>query len=88
VREQVREAIEGPLWPVDMLKAIVDTSTNALDKLEMIAFKPRTISIPTGDIPTLDFASPKPRRKSSTTLAIRLRRRSSTPSLTGATRTA
>jgi NTE family protein len=49
-------AIEGPLWPVDMLKAIVDTSTNALDKLEMLAFKPRTISIPTGDVPTLDFA--------------------------------
>jgi NTE family protein len=49
-------AIAGPLWPIDMLKAIVDTSMNALDKLEMIAFKPRTISIPTGDVPTLDFA--------------------------------
>jgi NTE family protein len=49
-------AIDGPLWPVDMLKAIVDTSMNALDKLEMVAFGPRTISIPTGDIPTLDFA--------------------------------
>jgi NTE family protein len=47
--------ISGPLWPVDMLKAIVDTSMNALDKLEMVAFAPRTISIPTGDIPTLDF---------------------------------
>ncbi len=49
-------AIDGPLWPVDMLKAIVDTSMNAFDKLEMIAFRPRTISISTGDIPTLDFA--------------------------------
>lgn len=49
-------AIDGPLWPVEMLKAIVDTSMNALDKLEMVAFGPRTISIPTGDIPTLDFA--------------------------------
>jgi NTE family protein len=49
-------AIKGPLWPVDMLKAIVDTSMNALDKLEMVAFGLRTISIPTGDIPTLDFA--------------------------------
>jgi NTE family protein len=49
-------AIDGPLWPVDMLKAIVDTSMNAFDKLEMIAFAPRTISIPTGDIPTLEFA--------------------------------
>jgi NTE family protein len=47
--------IDGPLWPVDMLKAIVDTSMNALDKLEMVAFQPRTISIPTGDVPTLDF---------------------------------
>ena len=37
-------AIGGPFWPVDMLKAIVDTSTNALDKLEMQAFRPRTIS--------------------------------------------
>lgn len=48
--------IDGPLWPVDMLKAIVDTSMHALDNLEMIAFRPRTISIPTGDIPTLDFS--------------------------------
>ncbi len=48
--------IDGALWPVDMLKAIVDTSINTLDKLEMIAFAQRTISIPTGDIPTLDFS--------------------------------
>lgn len=48
-------AIDGPLWPIDMLEAIVDTSMNALDKLEMVAFAPRTISIPTGDVPTLDF---------------------------------
>ena len=56
-------AIDGPLWPVDMLKAIVDTSMNALDKLEMIAFQPRTISIPTGDIPTLDFALTEAQKK-------------------------
>ena len=56
-------AIGGPFWPVDMLKAIVDTSTNALDKLEMLAFKPRTISIPTGDIPTLDFALTEAQKK-------------------------
>jgi NTE family protein len=49
-------AIDGPLWPIDMLETIVDTSMNALDKLEMVAFKPRTISIPTGNIPTLDFS--------------------------------
>jgi hypothetical protein len=36
---------------------------NALDKLEMIAFKPRTISISTGDIPTLDFALTEAQKK-------------------------
>jgi predicted acylesterase/phospholipase RssA len=58
-------AIDGPLWPIDMLKAIVDTSMNALDKLEMIAFAPRAISIPTG--PTLDFSLTDAQKKSSTT---------------------
>jgi NTE family protein len=48
--------ISGLLWPIDMLKAIVDTSTNALDRFELKAFGPRTISLPTGDIATLDFA--------------------------------
>lgn len=48
-------SIGGPLWPIEMLKAIVDTSMGALDELEMAAFAPRTISIPTGDVPTLDF---------------------------------
>jgi NTE family protein len=48
-------SIGGPLWPIDMLKAIVDTSMGALDELEMVAFEPRTISIPTGDVPSLDF---------------------------------
>jgi NTE family protein len=49
-------SIDGPDWPIEMLKAILDTSMNALDKLEMKAFGPRTVSIPTGDIGTLDFA--------------------------------
>src|SRR5207248_1276348 len=48
--------ISGLLWPIDMLKAIVDTSTNALDKFEEKEYHPRTISLPTGDIGTLDFA--------------------------------
>jgi len=49
-------AINGMLsWPVEMLEAIVDTSLGALDKLEMKAFGPRTISIPTGNISTLNF---------------------------------
>jgi NTE family protein len=55
--------IDGPLWPVDMLKAIVDTSINALDKFEMVEFAPRTISIPTGDIPTLDFSLSKKQKE-------------------------
>ncbi len=55
--------IDGALWPVDMLKAIVDTSINALDKLEMAAFAPRTISLPTGDIPTLDFSLSEAQKK-------------------------
>jgi NTE family protein len=56
-------AIDGPPWPVEMLKAIVDTSMNALDKLEMAAFAPRTISIPTGDVPTLDFSLDERQKK-------------------------
>jgi NTE family protein len=50
------EAISGANWPVDMLKAILDTSINALDTLELKAFGNRSIVIPTGDVPTLDFA--------------------------------
>jgi NTE family protein len=49
-------AISGAGWPVDMLKAILDTSINALDTLELKAFGNRSIVIPTGDVPTLDFA--------------------------------
>jgi NTE family protein len=48
--------ISGLLWPIDMLTAIVDTSTNALDKFEERQYHPRTISLPTGDIGTLEFA--------------------------------
>ncbi|MFL5823395.1 MAG: patatin-like phospholipase family protein [Solirubrobacteraceae bacterium] len=47
--------ISGLLWPIDMLKAIVDTSMNALDKFEEREYHPRTISLPTGDTGTLDF---------------------------------
>lgn len=48
-------SVSGPLWPIDMLIAIVDTSTNALDKFEEREYHPRTIALPTGDISTLDF---------------------------------
>ncbi len=50
------EAISGTAWPVDMLKAILDTSTSALDKFAQQAFGNRSIAIPTGDVSTLDFA--------------------------------
>lgn len=55
--------IGGPFWPVDMLKAIVDTSVNALDQFEMKEFRQRTIAIPTGDIPTLDFSLSKKQKE-------------------------
>jgi NTE family protein len=51
--------IDGLNWPIEMLKAIVNTSMNALDQLELKAFAPRTIAIPTGDIETLDFSLDK-----------------------------
>ncbi len=47
--------IGGVDWPIDMLEAILDTSMNALDQFESKQFGNRTISIPTGDIETLDF---------------------------------
>jgi NTE family protein len=50
------EGIGGLAWPIDMLKAILDTSINAFDKLAMQAFGNRTIAIPTGGVGTLDFA--------------------------------
>jgi NTE family protein len=50
------DAIDGPDWPLDMLWAVLDTSTNALDKLELKAFGNRTVSIPTGAVPTLEFS--------------------------------
>lgn len=56
-------AIDGLDWPAEMLKAIVDTSMNALDKLELKAFAPRTISIPTGNIETLDFSLDEAQKK-------------------------
>ena len=49
-------SISGLNWPLDMLRGILDTSMNAFDKLEMEHFQPRTISIPTGAVPTLEFA--------------------------------
>jgi NTE family protein len=49
------QPIHGPAWPIDMLKGVLETSINALDKLEMKAYESRTIGIPTGDVSTLNF---------------------------------
>jgi NTE family protein len=48
-------SISGPAWPIDMLKAIIDSSTSALDKLSQQSFGNRSVAIPTGDVSTLDF---------------------------------
>lgn len=54
--------IGGLLWPVAMIKDVIDTATNALDSFELHAFGERTIAIPTGNVPTLDFSlSPEQR---------------------------
>jgi NTE family protein len=50
------QPIDGPDWAVDMIKGILDTSINALDKLELKSFGDRVIAIPTGAVPTLEFA--------------------------------
>lgn len=47
--------IGGIDWPIDMAKAILDSSTNALDAFTLGKFGKRTISIPTHEIKTLDF---------------------------------
>ena len=58
------DAVDGPDWPLDMLWGVLDTSMNAFDKLGMEAFGNRTISIPTGSIPTLEFALTDVQKKS------------------------
>jgi NTE family protein len=50
------QSIHGPTWAIDMLKGMLDTSMNALDRLEMKAYESRTIPIPTGDVSTLNFS--------------------------------
>jgi NTE family protein len=48
--------IGGLDWPIDMAAGVLDTAMNAFDRHNLQAFGDRTISIPTGDIPTLRFA--------------------------------
>ncbi len=49
------QPIHGPAWPIDMLKGVLESSINALDKLEITAYASRTIGIPTGSVSTLNF---------------------------------
>jgi NTE family protein len=49
-------AIDGLDWPLDMLKGVLETSINALDKLELKSFGDRVVSVPTGAVPTLQFS--------------------------------
>ena len=48
--------IRGLVWPVDMIKDVIDTAINALDHLELKTFPGRVIAIPTGNVSTLDFS--------------------------------
>ncbi len=47
--------IGGLDWPIDMAWGILETAMNAFDRHELLAFGDRVVSIPTGDVETLDF---------------------------------
>jgi NTE family protein len=47
--------IGGIDWPIDMARAILDTAMNAFDTRDVLGFGDRVVSIPTGDVETLDF---------------------------------
>jgi NTE family protein len=49
-------AIGGLDWPVEMAAGILDTAMNAFDTRDVLAFGNRTVSIPTGDVPSLAFS--------------------------------
>jgi NTE family protein len=48
-------SIGGYRWPVGMVRALVETSIGVHDHLEAAAFSQRTVVIPTGGVPTLQF---------------------------------
>ncbi len=48
--------IRGLLWPIDMVKDVIDTGINALDDFELKIFPGRVIAIPTGNVSTLNFS--------------------------------
>jgi NTE family protein len=47
--------IGGLDWPLDMAWGILDTAMNAFDTRGVLGFGDRVVSIPTGDVETLDF---------------------------------
>jgi NTE family protein len=47
--------IGGIDWPIEMARAILDTAMNAFDTRDVLGFGDRVVSIPTGDVETLDF---------------------------------
>lgn len=48
--------IGGVDWPIDMAWGILETAMNAFDTREVLSFGDRVVSIPTGDVGTLDFS--------------------------------
>ena len=62
VEKPSHREIGGLDWPVEMARAILDTAMNAFDARDVLGFGDRVISIPTGDVETLDFSlSPEER---------------------------
>jgi NTE family protein len=47
--------IKGIDWPIDMAWGILETAMNAFDTRNVLGFGDRVVSIPTGDVGTLDF---------------------------------
>jgi NTE family protein len=48
--------IDGLDWPLEMAWGILDTAMNAFDTRDLLSFGDRVVSIPTGDVETLDFS--------------------------------
>lgn len=55
VEQPSHREIGGIDWPIDMARAILDTAMNAFDTRDVLGFGDRVVSIPTGDVETLDF---------------------------------
>jgi NTE family protein len=56
VEQPSHREIAGIDWPIDMARAILDTAMNAFDTRDVLGFGDRVVSIPTGDVETLDFS--------------------------------